>query len=157
MCSVCETWLNIFSDIVKIERTYRRFKHNIMIGLQSLFLSFKRAKFDAVWMLMNLVAPSLLHPLNYYLLLVCFNKGFIKKIKSRWGRDFSHTSRPALGSTQPSVQWVPGLSRGWNGRGVMLTTHLLAERSQNGRAIPLPTSGPVQACNGTALPLHFLP
>jgi hypothetical protein len=33
-------------------------------------------------------------------------------IESRCGRDFSHLSRPALGSTQPPVQWVPGLSRG---------------------------------------------
>jgi hypothetical protein len=32
-------------------------------------------------------------------------------IESRWGRDFSHTSRPALWLTQPPVQWVPGLSR----------------------------------------------
>jgi hypothetical protein len=28
------------------------------------------------------------------------------------GRDFPHLSRPALRSTQPPVQWVPGLSRG---------------------------------------------
>ena len=33
-------------------------------------------------------------------------------IESRWGRDFSHLSEPALGPTQPPVQWVPRLSRG---------------------------------------------
>jgi hypothetical protein len=32
-------------------------------------------------------------------------------IKARWGRDFSHTSRPAMGPTQPPVQCVPALPR----------------------------------------------
>jgi hypothetical protein len=28
------------------------------------------------------------------------------------GQDFSHSSGPALGLTQPPIQWVPGLYRG---------------------------------------------
>ena len=32
-------------------------------------------------------------------------------------------SRPVLVPSRPSVKWGPGLSRGWNDRGIALTTH----------------------------------
>jgi hypothetical protein len=47
-------------------------------------------------------------------------------IESRLGRDFPRPLKPALGPTQPLMQWVPGLSGGVkrSGRGVVHTPHL---------------------------------
>ena len=55
-------------------------------------------------------------------------------IESRWGRNFPHVSRPPSRPAQPSIQWVPDLSLGKGGRGVVLTTplHLVCWGSRKG-------------------------
>jgi hypothetical protein len=57
-------------------------------------------------------------------------------IEFRWGRDFSHLSRP--GPTQSPVQWVPGLSRSKEWPGLDDDpSPLLVSWSWKSRAIPL--------------------
>ena len=58
-------------------------------------------------------------------------------VESRWGRDFPHPSRQALGPNQPPVQWVSVLSWGQSGRSMVLTPqpHLQCRGLKVGRAL----------------------
>jgi hypothetical protein len=79
-------------------------------------------------------------------------------IESRWGRDFPQPSRPALGSTQPPVQWVTGLFPGIRrpGRGARHAIPSSCRGSRTGRAIPLlPLFGPHGLLQDEPLPLNW--
>ena len=71
------------------------------------------------------------------------------------GDEIFRPSRPALGTAQPPVQWVPGLSRRqrWPGRGADPHPHLVPKVLEKSRAIPLLT---LRVCvaheNGKNLP-----
>jgi len=75
-----------------------------------------------------------------------------------WGRDFPHLSRPVLRPTQPSLQWVPGLSRGQSGRGVALTTHPhLAPRLKKEYSYTLLPLWAFMDCSRVNLPCYLYP
>ena len=65
------------------------------------------------------------------------------EIKYRLGGDFPHSSRPVLGSTQPSIQWVPSLSFGVKrpGRGVNQQPPIIAEIKERVELYPNSLSG----------------
>jgi hypothetical protein len=76
-------------------------------------------------------------------------------IESRWGRDFQQPSRPALGPTQPPVQWVSGNSLGVKrpGRGVDHPPPSSAEVKERAELYLNSPSGPSWPVIGWPLPL----
>jgi hypothetical protein len=76
-------------------------------------------------------------------------------IGSRWGRDFQHPSRPALGPTQPTVQRVPGHFSGVKrpGRGVYHPPPSSADVKERVKLYLYSLSGPSWPVLGRTLPL----
>jgi len=64
-------------------------------------------KIGAVAVILYLRAYMNFHILDHFGRNLCGSA-----IEPRLGRDFLNPFRPALGPTQSSVQWVPGLLRG---------------------------------------------
>jgi hypothetical protein len=76
-------------------------------------------------------------------------------IESRWGRDFPHPSRPALGLTQHSIQWAPdffpGIKR--QARGVDHSPQSNAEIIERVELYINSTYGSSRSVLGSTLPL----
>ena len=71
-------------------------------------------------------------------------------IESSWVRDFPHLSRPALWPTQPPVQWVLCVFRGYRAAGAWRwPSCLLVSWSRKSRAMPLLTLWAVGLCRAS--------
>jgi hypothetical protein len=104
------------------------------------------------------------HILTFYIFKIRLRPGYRGSIPGRDNRIFplASVSRPALGSTQPPVQWVPGvLSPGLKrGQGATLTTHRpLVPRSWMSRSYtfspPCSSIGVLWDCFTWASPSHI--
>ena len=74
-------------------------------------------------------------------------------IESRWGPDFLHLSRLALGPAQPPVKWVLSLLPGGKGAGAWCFPPTQVNRAELYLHVP---SGPSRLVLGWALPLHYV-
>jgi hypothetical protein len=98
----------------------------------------------------------------YDLYTVCRSTGYMldsPRIESRWRRDFPLPFRPALGSTQSPIQWVPGLLPGGKAAGPWRSarTPYLVPILKS-RTIPPLHPWAFVACSRVnfTLPLHFM-
>ena len=75
-------------------------------------------------------------------------------IESRYGRDLPHPSRLALGPTQTSIQWVPGLYNGY--RVFTMGTGSFPEVKRPGRGVDHPPPSSAEVKERVAAYLHSL-
>ena len=77
-------------------------------------------------------------------------------IESRWGRDFSHPSRPTLGPTQPTMGTGSFLGVKWPGHGVDHPPPSSAEIKERVEPFLYSPSGPLWPVLWWPLPLFYL-
>ena len=83
------------------------FDHLLSLGIK---FSYKNRQYDSDIIVVFTFLQSCFGPCSVVGIATGYGLDF-SGIESRWGRDFPHLFRPALGPTQPPVRWVPVLSR----------------------------------------------